>query len=246
MGNAAQSALILAAGLGSRIRGTHDLPKGFLKPGEQTLIERSLCLLQKYGIAEIHLVTGYGQSHYEELKKHYRFRTSHNADYAVTGSLYSYMVASEFIVPPFLLLESDILYEERALHILQESTTENAILLSGPTHSGDEVYVAGKEGRIQAISKDRRMVPHPVGELTGLSLIGEETHAALLAYSRRVFPGGKAEHYETDALNRIAPSFPLHYVLAQDLVWCEIDDTAHLERARTKILPALRFKEKTT
>ncbi|MBE7438134.1 MAG: phosphocholine cytidylyltransferase family protein [Spirochaetales bacterium] len=245
MDKATGRALILAAGLGSRISGTHSLPKGFLKPGEETLIERSLRLLGRNGITDIYLVTGSGYNHYEELKKHFPFTTIHNADYAKTGSLYSYMVAARQVEPPFLLLESDILYEERSLSILQQCTMENAVLLSGRTNSGDEVYVSGHAGRIHAISKDPQKIEHLAGELTGISLIGKETHAAMIRYAESTFPAGRSEHYETDALNSLASTFPLYYLLVPDLIWCEIDDPAHLERARTKILPALRSKEKT-
>ena len=46
----------------------------------------------------------------------------------------------------FLLLESDLIYEARALDVLLGSQAADAVLLSGPTNAGDEVYVEAPDG----------------------------------------------------------------------------------------------------
>ena len=60
---------------------------------------------------------------------------------------------------PFLLLESDIVYEPRALATVLASPHESLILTSGPTGAGDEVYVWADEQagatRFRGMSKQR-------------------------------------------------------------------------------------------
>ncbi|OAD22430.1 nucleotidyl transferase/aminotransferase, partial [Candidatus Thiomargarita nelsonii] len=60
MANPVTTAVILAAGLGSRLKalGT-DKPKGFLKLGEKSIIEESIEHLHNSGICNIIIVTGH-------------------------------------------------------------------------------------------------------------------------------------------------------------------------------------------
>ena len=60
------NAIILAAGLGSRIEKlTKSKPKGFIKIGETTLIERSINLLLQNGISKIYIGTGHKSIFYD-------------------------------------------------------------------------------------------------------------------------------------------------------------------------------------
>jgi 2-aminoethylphosphonate-pyruvate transaminase len=45
--------------------------------------------------------------------------------------------------------------------------------------------------------------------------------------------------YETDALVAAARARPVACRLVGDLLWAEIDDERHLERARERVYPAL-------
>jgi 2-aminoethylphosphonate-pyruvate transaminase len=50
--------------------------------------------------------------------------------------------------------------------------------------------------------------------------------------------GNKMLNYE-DALVGAAAKHPIHIMVIQDLVWCEIDDENHLQRALTLIYPKI-------
>ena len=58
-----------------------------------------------------------------------------------TGSMYTLYVVRDLVKGPFLLLESDLLYDPAALNICYLIPDEDIILASGKTHSGDEVYI---------------------------------------------------------------------------------------------------------
>ena len=103
--------------------------------------------------------------------------------------MYSLWCARDRIKGSFLLLESDLIYEQRALDILLTGPAE-AILLSGTTLAGDEVYVEtegeGHNSRLYAMSKDAGALgADPAGELVGISLISPELFpSCLMNYSK--------------------------------------------------------------
>ena len=69
-----RQAVILAAGLGSRLRGTFEnQPKGFLRLGDTPIIEESLGKLIGAGITDIVIVTGYGHEHYDQIAEKFPF-----------------------------------------------------------------------------------------------------------------------------------------------------------------------------
>jgi len=74
-----KTAVILAAGLGSRLSGSYnEKPKGFLPLGGTPLIERSLKLLIEAGITSIIIGTGHLHEFYDELAA--SFKTGGNGD----------------------------------------------------------------------------------------------------------------------------------------------------------------------
>ena len=139
-----EQALILAAGRGVRMgpRG-QNIPKGFIEVGGEFLVARSLSLLARAGIRDVTIVTGHLAERYDELPTlaGLQVTTLHNPLFAEKGSFESLRVGLSAMRGPFLLLESDIIYEPRALDTVLASGHDSVILTSGPTGAGDEVYV---------------------------------------------------------------------------------------------------------
>jgi choline kinase len=237
-----KTAVILAAGMGTRLRSEHEgLPKGFLELNGQSLIERSIKLLQQAGITDIVIVTGYLAEHYEQLAERSAglVRTVHNEKFAESGSMYSLCCARDLLDGDFLLLESDLLYEARALDVLLAHESPDAILLSGPTNAGDEVYVEAPTGSLISMSKSKSELGSVAGELVGISKISAELFAAMTHLARERFRETLRYDYETDCLVDTAQNRAIDCPVVADLIWTEIDDPAHLERARKEILPKL-------
>ena len=139
-----RTGVILGAGIGSRLRCVlDDRPKGFLELGSKPIIEESIEKLIRCGVHRIIIVAGYRKEYYQALAKKYPFVVVvENPEYETTGSMASLVCTSAEVHEDFLLLESDLSYEFRALMTLQNSSLNNSILLSGETKSGDEVYAA--------------------------------------------------------------------------------------------------------
>ena len=238
------TAVILAAGLGTRLKDhTEDQPKGFLEVDGQSLIERSMKALLRAGFTDIIIGTGYLHDHFELLKQKYPITTFRSVDYSSTGSMYTLYVLRHLIKSPFLLLESDLLYDPIALTYLQEDPLQDIILASGATNSGDEVFIqASVDSKLQQMSKDRSILKHISGELVGITKLSVATLSRMSNFSEAHYKNGnKMLNYE-DALVGVAASHPIHVKVVEELVWCEIDDDNHLDRALNLIYPKLKGK----
>ena len=223
-----QTAVILAAGMGTRLKELgKSRPKGFLKLGKRPIIEESIARLRNCGIQHIIIVTGHCFEFYEDLKQQYpEIVTVHNTQYATSGSMYSLWCARELLNNDFLLLESDLIFEKRAIESVLAFGKENVVLLSGQTNAGDEVYVQANGDVIVAMSKKKDELGELiVGELVGVSKISLTLFKQMLQYAGEKFTSTMKVDYETDALVAVAQSYSVYYTVLTDLLWAEIDDS---------------------
>lgn len=234
--------MILAAGMGTRLRGIQpSLPKGMLEIGGRSLVQRSIEHLYATGISNVLLVTGYRADAYESFLSAAfpTVRTVHNADFARTGSMHSLFLARGKIAGPFLLLESDLLYERRALTTLLAQTAGDHVLVSGETKQGDEVYAYSDAGRLNLLTKTLQPNRTPSGEFAGISRISTEFFESMCVHYEANIPFPSNYHYD-DCLSDLSATRPLNVVKVEDLLWGEIDDPAHFERTVSWLLPAIQ------
>lgn len=237
-----QTAVILAAGMGTRLgkQGKFQ-PKGFLRLGEKSIIEESVARLQRAGIERIIIVTGHCREWYDEFARASggSVGTIFNEHYADSGSMYSLYCARNDIDDDFLLLESDLVYEQRALGSALSSPNDNCVLLSGFTESNDEVFVQCERDRLVNMSKNRQHLSCVSGELVGISRISTTLFSQMLKIAETAFETSRHYDYETDCLVDAGKTLPVYCRLVSDLAWAEIDDAAHLERARSSVYPEI-------
>ena len=100
------------------------------------------------GIQRIVIVTGHLAEQFEHLQTRYHqtVQLVHNPHFADSGSMYSLYCARHWVDEAFLLLESDLVYERRALTICLDYPSDNVVLLSGFSKSSDEVFVETRDG----------------------------------------------------------------------------------------------------
>jgi len=236
------TAVILAAGLGSRLGELGERrPKGLLPVGDQSLVARSCAALVRAGITRILVGTGHEEGAYRAFASGFDgadVECVYNPDYATTGSMATLHALRDHLREPCLVLESDLLYEERALHRVLASPHPDVILASGFTGAGDEVYMElDGAGRLRRLSKHPDDLQTLDAELVGITKLGVQAYADacdLFAARAGTDPRLDYEHCLMHLSQRGA-GIPVEVV--EDLVWCEVDDTTHLERARTVILP---------
>lgn len=241
----ARLAVVLAAGSGMRLGDHGDgRPKGLLRVGARPIIEESMQRLRANGVQRCLLVTGFAADDYRDWAASHRgleIQLLHNPDFAGTGSLHTLALAADLIDEDCLLLESDLIYESRALRVVQVHPAPDLVLLSGRTDSGDEVYVTtDPQGYLTGMSKQRAELTDPVaGELVGISRLTVDTCRAVQRYAAGLPAGDRERHYETDGLVTVARERPILCHRVDDLVWSEIDTLEHLQRVRAIIYPRL-------
>jgi 2-aminoethylphosphonate-pyruvate transaminase len=241
-----RTAVIVAAGLGSRLKHhTTARPKGFVEVEGEALIDRSLGRLMRAGIERVVIGTGYLAEHYDALANRYRgtleVHTLRSDRYETTSSMYTLYNLRSLISDDFVLLESDLLYEQRALDTLIGDPRRDALLVSGFTDSRDEVWVEVDADRhLHDVSKDRTRLGDIHGELVGITKVSFDAYRRACGVMEEELHTNPKLDYEGCLVRVSRAGHRVPVVKVDDLAWCEIDDEGHLERAVSKILPRIR------
>ncbi len=240
--SAPTTAVVLAAGMGTRLRSEWaDLPKALLAFGGETLIQRTLRLLRGRGVVRVVVVVGYSRASFAPLGALPDVELVDNARYASTGTLASLCCALGVVDTSFLLLESDLLYEPRALDVVLADPRPDLVLGSGPTRAGDEVWIEATGDRLVNLSKDRGALGQVAGELVGICKISASL-AVALRDERGILERARGDDrasYETDGLVAVARSREIAVRVVPDLVWGEVDFESHYVRLRDEVMPRL-------
>ncbi len=235
MKNNITQAVILAAGMGVRLKELNQgIPKGFISLAEETpIIEHSIESLLACGITDIIIVTGFMDEYYENLRSRYpQIRTVRNEKYSETGTMYSLWCARNLLTTDFILLESDLIYEVRAIRELLDSSIKDSILISGKTEAGDEVYVEADGDRVKQISKNKKVLDSIVGEFIGVSRLSYDFYLKLIQMAEEGFDSDLKISYDMDCFVSVAEKIPLGFLKIENLLWAEIDDGSQLKRAQ--------------
>ncbi|MEP2533054.1 phosphocholine cytidylyltransferase family protein [Shimia sp.] len=242
------SALILAAGRGVRMGPRGRLtPKGLLEINGIPLVARSVDLLRSRGIERIRIVTGHLSDQYETLfAGRDDIELIHNPAYDQTGSLQSLMTGLNGLSGHIVLLESDVIYEARALSPVASNQTR--MIVSGQTNATDEVYVWSRTGAtgtpsFDTMSKDINAQPHAhYGELMGITCFSAPQVERLRAAATSVLAENPKSDYEA-AVIELARDTDIEAVLLEDLAWTEIDDEAMFARAVDTVWPQIQERD---
>ena len=158
--------------------------------------------------------------------------------------MFSFGMVQDVIEDEIVLLESDLLYEPRALKILLNAGHKNCILVTTTSGSGDEVYVCTNQR--QEITELGKKIPpkhkkNAIGELAGLSRFEGNFLDRVFKKSQKDIVDGKLNyHYEECVFETSKSTEPVYAVFVDDLVWFEIDTEKDLKKARELIYPKMR------
>lgn len=153
--------IILAAGMSKRLRPLTDTtPKCLLKIGHENLLERTIENVLANNINDFIFVTGYK----EDLIKDFvnkRFPGINkifitNPDYENNNNSYSLWMTKEHINGNILLLDSDILFEEKIITLLLTSGHENCLAVNFTDNLDEEQIkvILDRENRVIEIGKE--------------------------------------------------------------------------------------------
>lgn len=231
------TALLLAAGTGSRLQPlTNDAPKCLAEVSGVSILERLTLCLRDHGFKRLIVVVGHMDSCIRRflgnsingLTIDYIF----NHQYRTTNNIYSLWMARKMIHEPFLLVESDIVFDASLLEnmLYPDSIAVSRIL---PWMSGTTVTV-NRSLRVLALNLRQRVVN------------GESSYKTVNIYSlslpswrlvekrleEHISSGHVNDYYETvfaEMISEGSLSFkPVFFNAAQ---WYEIDTIKDLQKS---------------
>lgn len=150
-------AVILAAGMGNRLGElTKNNTKCMIEVGGVRLIDRMLTQLSAHGLSRVVLVTGYKEDNLKSyIGNRYdgRLRIEYvsNPVYDKTNNIYSLALASDYLAQDdTLLLESDLIFEDKALRLVLDNPCSNLALVAK--------YETWNDGTMVRIDDDNNIV----------------------------------------------------------------------------------------
>jgi choline kinase len=232
-------AIILAAGVGSRLRPlTDDLPKCLLEVGKQTIVDQQVAALRQCGITDVLVVVGYRG---ERIRRHLgtRARYLENPRYETTNSLYSLWLARAELAGGALILNSDVFALPALFDRLLRAPAPDAILVElGERFEPEDMKVTLHGTHVVDFGKTLppdRAQAHNVG----VAKFSETGAALLVECLDQLVAAGRENDWAPAAFREFASRWPLTAVPTEGLPWIEIDYEDDLIRARLEIEPAI-------
>ena len=232
----------MAAGMGTRFgQYTEKIPKGFVECGGISMVERSIQTLLACGIERIIIGTGYHKERYEALRDIYpQIECVFSPRYAETNSMYTLYNCREVVGDDdFLLLESDLIFEKKAITSLLECPEPDVMLITPVTKFQDQYYVEfDADHRLTRCSTVETDLDAK-GELVGIHKLSGSFYRLMCEdYAKKVEAQPKLG-YEYQLLLMSQRIRKVYVLKVEGLYWYEIDDPDDLAYAEKNILPFL-------
>ena len=233
------TAVILAAGK----RTDFDVPIAFLKINEESsFIERTVRILLEQNIDNIIIVTGYKSDMFQALvEKFPKIKLVHNNNYQNTGTMQSLATADKYLKTDFLLLESDIIFEAKAIKELIDYPERDCMIITNESGSGDEALVEIRDNYIYNMTKDRHQLNKIDGEMIGITKVSYGMFKKMMDR----FQDNKNPYLNYEyMLMDIGRKYKIGFKKMGNLLWWEVDTKKHYDKFRVSILRQLSFRER--
>ena len=224
----------MAAGLGTRFgHYTELVPKGFVEVGGKPMIIRSIETLLSCGIERIILGTGYKKAAYAAHQADFtQIETCFRPRYADTNSMYTLYNTRDVIGDDsFLLLESDLVFERKAILSLLDDEFPDVMLVSSLTKFQDQYYVEYDCNHILTSCSVDKDALEAKGELVGIHKLSNTFYRRMCADYATILESQPKLGYEYELLRMSRSVSPVRVLRVEGLKWYEIDDEADLSYA---------------
>lgn len=244
MGNI-KTAVIMAAGMGTRFGDRTELiPKGFVPAGGIPMVERSIQRLKACGIERVIIGTGCHKEHYEALADRVPgIECVFSPRFAETNSMYTLYNNREAIGDDdFILLESDLVFEKKAITALMECKALDVMLITPVTKFQDQYYVESDDNNILTRCSVNKEELNAKGELVGIHKLSNAFYKKMCEDYAKIVDEKPKLGYEYELLSMSQRISPVYVLNVPGLLWYEIDDVDDLAYAEEHILPQINSK----
>ena len=237
------TALLLAAGIGSRLYPlTKDSPKCMTLVSEKSILERMVIGLKQQGFKRLVIVTGHQENYIREfLGTNYAgiaIEYIFSSLYKTTNNIYSLWMARKIINEPFVLFESDIVFDESLLDDMcypeKIAVAKMQPWMNGTTVTLDKtLFIKRFQKGTTEVYNDIR---YKTVNIYSFSL--SSWHAIVERLDKYIAAGRVNNYYETVFAEMVADgSLYFQAVSFDNKPWYEIDTIADLAEAE-KLFPA--------
>lgn len=235
-------AIILAAGVGSRLRPlTDDRPKCLVPVGRETIVHRMVRLLAAQGVSRFVVSTGY----LEEVLRDALMQAPRpvtfvsNPDYATTQNVVSLYRALAKLEPgeAFMKLDGDVLFDEAVIaRALAGDGDARVVVETSDALGHEEMKVLVEGGRVTRFGKgiDPKRAH---GESIGIEWFAADAARRVKSAIDAAVSAGRTDVYYEDVYNDVLDAVVMRPVSVSASEWMEVDDVADLERARERFAP---------
>lgn len=240
------TALVLAAGYGSRIADVTTDPKSLLTINEKSLMDWHFESLAAVGIKDVVVVTGYKrevlEDYLDKFKSNFNLEYAVNDDYKVKGNTYSLFFGLEKVETDFLLFDADLIYETQILRSFVEDVSLNQILVG--ESSIDDIECAktmvDKNGFVRmtidkrAVTAEERSQFRFAGEAIGILKFSKEYRDDMFSECKIFLSDEKniSKNWE-HVMNEFLFTHDMNIHQAVSNKWVEIDNREDYERAKS-------------
>ncbi|MFH2006994.1 MAG: phosphocholine cytidylyltransferase family protein [bacterium] len=233
-------AVILAAGVGSRLRPLTDAtPKGLIPVGGRPMISYAMDAFYRSGITEVIVVTGHLSDQVEEFVDGSELpcRAIYNPRYDTANNYYSLLVAEEALAgEAFVKVDSDLVFRPSVLARVLSAEGDLCLAADTGVALGDEEMKIQLDGQGRVIGVSKRLDPKAcVGESIGMERISAALSPVLFDELRALDAEDFTDAYYEDAYHRLAQrgGTDIRPVDVTGLPWAEIDNADDLAHAET-------------
>lgn len=232
-----KTAVIMAAGLGTRFGDqTKLIPKGFIPYKGKPMVMRSIETLIACGIERIIIGTGYHRECYEALCEQYpQIECCFSPRFAETNSMYTLWNCRNLIHEDFLLLESDLVFEPKAITSLLECPHDSAMLITPVKKFQDQYYVEMDANHVLTNCSTDPVALNYSGELVGIHKVSYAFYERMCAEYERIVDEKPKLGYEYQLLSMSQHVMPLYVLCMEGLQWYEIDDENDMRVAEANV-----------